>query len=305
MLFDTYLFADYSGARARAGQRTAIRLAHADDSQSPVILAARLTRDELVEEFLRHLRDATRRGKRVCFGQDHQYGIPIALGRELGVAHLPWREALEVLCAGTYGATAPGFGHASTFACALNKWLESQGRHLYFFSATKSSLYKIPARNPRGADPSLYRLTERCRPSSNAGTPKPFNRVGDNGTVGGQSLVGMVALRQLVSTCVRESILVVVWPFDGLSIVDPAYSNAHVLLEPYPTAVREAHVPQTDSADALASAAGVQSADHAGLLEQLLDLSALTPLQSSFVRFEGWIASHVPTQEALKLVAEC
>jgi hypothetical protein len=115
----------------------------------------------------------------------------------------------------------------------------------------------------------------------------------------------MVALRRLLSSCVRENIPVAVWPFDGLSIVDPAYSSAHVLLEPYPTAVRETHVPQTDTSDALASAAGVQSADRAGVLEQLLDLSALTPLQRTVVRFEGWIASHVPTQEAFRRVADC
>ena len=278
---------------------------HAEDLQPPVILTERLTRAELVEAFLNRLRDATRRGRRVCFGQDHQYGIPIALGREMGVAHLPWREALEALCAGTYGASAPGLDHASTFASALNAWLKAQGRLAYFYSATKSSLYGIPAKNPRGSDPSLYRLTERCRPSSNAGSPKAFNRVGDNGTVGGQSLVGMVALRQLLSICAREKIPVAVWPFDGLSIGDAVYSNAHVLLEPYPSAVREAHVPQTDASDALASAAGVQNADRAGLLEELLDLSALTPPQRSVVRFEGWIASHVPTQETFGLTVNC
>jgi len=305
MLFNTYLFADYSGARARVGQRNAIRLAHAEDLQSPVILARRLTREELVDAFVDHLREATRRGRRVCFGQDHQYGIPFALGRELGVAHLPWREALEALCAGTYAANAPAFDHASTFAKGLNAWLEAQGRLAYFYSATKSSLYGIPAKNPRGTDPSLYRLTERCRPSSNAGAPKPFNRVGDNGTVGGQSLVGMVALRQLLSTCARNNIPVAVWPFDGLSIVDPVYSNAHVLLEPYPTAVREAHVKQTDASDALASAASVQNSDREGLLEHLLDLSSLTPLHGRVVRFEGWIASHLPTQEAIKLIGDC
>ena len=52
MLFNTYLFADYSGAKALVGQRNAIRLAHAEDLQPPVILTGRLTRAELVEAFL-------------------------------------------------------------------------------------------------------------------------------------------------------------------------------------------------------------------------------------------------------------
>ena len=48
MLFNAYLLADYSGAKARVGQRNAIRLAHAEDLQPPVILTERLTRAELV-----------------------------------------------------------------------------------------------------------------------------------------------------------------------------------------------------------------------------------------------------------------
>ena len=87
----------------------------------------------------------------------------------------------------------------------------------------------------------------------------PFNRLGDNGTVGGQSLVGLVALNSLLSRCRSEGIAITVWPFDGLSVLDRAYSNAHVMIEPYPTAVREEHVSQTDESDALASVAHVQS----------------------------------------------
>lgn len=296
MLFNTYIFADYSGARSRTGQRKAIRVAYADGQHAPVLLERRLTREELVDELLHRLRDATRRGLRVCFGQDHQYGIPVALGRELGLADLPWRNALEALCDGSYGANAPPLGHPSTFARAFNTWLESGGRKPYFFSATKAKLYGIPSTNPRAGDRSCYRLTEMCRPASRAGAPKPFNRVGDNGTVGGQSLVGLVALQRLLATCVREKIPVAVWPFDGLSIRDAAYSNTHVLLEPYPTAVRDAHVPQTDSSDALASAAHLQAADLSCVLEGALDLTALDSTQRSVVRFEGWILAHLARQ---------
>jgi len=294
MLFDGYLFADYSGARDRSVQRKAIRLARAAGSNRPLLVQAPFTREGLVDEFVADLREASRLGKRICFGQDHQYGIPISLGRELGLADLPWRQAVESLCAGSYGIDAPGLSQARTFGGAFNRWLESQGRAAYFFSATKSSLYGIPSTNPRTSDGASYRLTELCRSSSKVGAPKPFNRLGDNGTVGGQSLVGLVALNGLLSRCRLERITVAVWPFDGLSISDRAYCNAHVMIEPYPTAVREAHVSQSDESDALASVAHVQSADLNSTLERLLDLSGLDSAHAGVARFEGWILSHVP-----------
>jgi hypothetical protein len=294
MLFDSYLFADYSGAVDRSAQRRAIRVAEASGTGAPTIVSKRFTRDDLVTELVNRLRDATRRGTRVCFGQDHQYGIPVALGRELALDHLPWREALRKLCDGSYGSSAPPLAHPKVFARAFNEWLSTQGRQAYFYSATKASLYGLPSRNPRDGDRSTYRLTEQCRPTTGTGAPKPFNRVGDNGTVGGQSLVGMIALRQLMATCEKEKLHVAVWPFDGLSITEPAYTNAHVLLEPYPTAVRQRHIVQTDEADALASVARVQDADAGGNLCQLLDLSSLKPPDVPIVRFEGWILSHHP-----------
>lgn len=294
MLFDGYLFADYSGALAPRGQRKAIRLARAAGSVRPHLVHARFTREDLVKEFVTDLREASRLGKRICFGQDHQYGIPISLGRELGLADIPWRQTVESLCAGSYGVHAPGLSQARTFAGAFNRWLESQGRPAYFFSATKSSLYGIPSTNPRDHDGSSYRLTELCRPPSEAGTPQPFNRLGDNGTVGGQTLVGLVALNDFLSRCSLEGIAVAVWPFDGLSIKERAYRNAHVMIEPYPTAVREAHVAQSDESDALASAAHVQSADLGGTLEGLLDLSGLDSADAAVAKFEGWILSHRP-----------
>jgi len=296
MLFDRYLFADYSGAIDKSAQRKAIRLAEASPTTEPIIVTKRFTRDDLVLEFVSRLREASRLGIRVCFGQDHQYGIPAALGRELALDSLPWREVLTRLCGGAYGSGAPWLTDARTFAPAFNRWLQAQSRQPYFYSATKASLYGVPPRNPRDGDKSTYRLTEQCRTTEGSGAPKPFNRVGDNGTVGGQSLVGMRALRRLMTMCEAEKIRVAAWPFDGLSITDPAYAEAHVLVEPYPTAVRERHVAQTDDADALASAARVRDADIDGTLKQLLDLSSLGAVEAATVRFEGWILSHDPSR---------
>lgn len=297
MLFDLYLFADYSGARARSAQRKAIRLAKANPKDSPTIVEKRFTREELTAHFVECLREATHQGVRVCFGQDHQYGIPFALGRDLGLDGQPWREVLDKLCSGSYGTGAPALAHPATFGAAFNKWLTSRKDKPcvpYFYSATKSKLYGVPSCNPRGGDKSTYRLTELCKPLAGAGNPMSFNRLGDNGAVGGQSLLGMISLHELLKVCSEEEIPVAAWPFDGLSIVDSTYDNAHVLVEPYPTAVRHAHVPQTDESDALAAARQIWEADVAGNLTQLLDLSRVTNEDGARIRFEGWIISHDP-----------
>jgi len=293
-LFDHYVFADYSGAMSRSAQRRAIRVAVAHQDKPPFILRGGLTREDLIDELLDQLQAATRAGARVCFGQDHQYGIPIGLAREIGLAGCTWRDALERLCNGTYGETAPKLAHARTFGADFNGWLQRQGGDPYFYSATKHRAYCIPQRNPRASDDSVYRLTELCRPISGFGAPKALNRVGDNGSVGGQTLVGLIAIRELLVRAAEAKIPVRCWPFDGLDVISPAYHAAHVLVEPYPSAVRKLDVAQSDIEDALASAQRVQQEDRNGSLAHALDLRDLSEDQKLVVSFEGWIISHRP-----------
>jgi hypothetical protein len=230
----------------------------------------------------------------VCFGQDHQYAIPFGLARELSVDACEWRDALDRLATGGYGDAAPPFGHPKAFASRFNEWLVARGNRSYFYSATKTKQYGVPSRSPRPGDSTAYRLTELRRSASGAGSPKPFNRIGDPGSVGGQTLVGMLAVRRLLRECHESGIRVAAWPFDGLSLSDTAYADAHVLVEPYPTAARAIGVPQSDDSDALASAGQVRIADANGRLHALCDLSCLGREEASQVRREGWIVSHRP-----------
>ena len=294
MLFDEYLFADYSGAWDTSSQRRAIRLAHASRNDAPTLIQHRLTRDELVSEFVCRLKQACQTGTRVCFGQDHQYSIPYVLAQELALGDKTWREALRALCSGSYSKNAPALAHPRTFAASFNSWLTRNGHREYFYSATKSGPYGLPGRDPRKGDDSAYRLTELCKSESGIGAAKPFNRVGDNGTVGGQSLVGMIALSDLLRRCEKEGVPVAVWPFDGLTITGPAYADAHVMIEPYPSAVRLPDTVQTDDSDALASAAHLRDIDALDGLDKLLDLADIDSADMARVKFEGWIVSHKP-----------
>ena len=115
----------------------------------------------------------------------------------------------------------------------------------------------------------------------------PFCRVGDNGTVGGQSIVGMPHLLRLLQDAERDGIRVTVWPFDGLHL--DALPDSHLTLELYPSAVRAKGVVKSDANDAIASTAWAQAQDRAGTLASAIDLRVRPLADHQRIHFEGWI----------------
>ena len=159
--FDHYEFADYSGASDSDQQRRVIKVGGSEGSSEPELLNISVTRRGLLLRFVETLRAATRKGKRMILGQDHQYSIPYGLAQEIGL-DLEWRKGLKMLIEGTYAPDAPWLEHPKNYARRFNDWLMSHGMRPYFYSATKAGLYGIPNRDPRGSgDPTMYRLTER------------------------------------------------------------------------------------------------------------------------------------------------
>jgi hypothetical protein len=291
-LFHSYIFADYSGAVDLGAQIRSIKLAYAEAGTECQLADEPLTRDTLVTMILACLRTASAQDKRVCFGFDHQFGIPFGLLREMGIAELSWREMLDTV---VEGRGVPPLRHPSIYAKQFNDWCISRGKPPYFYSATKASKYNIPKSDPRkGEVETVTRLTERCKSRFGTGNPKPFNRVGDNGTVGGQTLMGLIKLRKLLKMCDAEGIPVKCWPFDGLDISSSSYNNSHVLLEPYPAAVRSPGVAYTDANDAIACVKLIQRFDQAGQLVDLMDLSCLSDHHKDMVAVEGWIVGYSP-----------
>lgn len=288
-LFDWYLFADYSGAKSQTVQRRAIQavMAKGDGNMTPLGGYTRLGLTQLV---LARLHEATRNRVRVCAGFDHQYSIPISLAREIGVSDRSWRQLLRDLVSGTYSPDAPPLAAPGEFAPRFNDWLRSKGHADYFWSATKAEAYGIPNHQPRQTG--LMRLTETAQPVGNRATPKPFCRLGDNGSVGGQTLHGLRHLHDLLEACKANRLPVKVWPFDGLDIVD--YSGYHVLLEPYPSIVAKSDLKKSDLNDAKAALLMVQQHDSAGTLVNLLSLAPLREEDKETVLLEGWIAGFAP-----------
>jgi hypothetical protein len=296
-LFGAYLFIDYSGAENTEHQRRTIRIAYGEGGEpAALIQGRRFDRAQVVDFVFEMLRSASARGVRVCFGQDHVFGLPFGFARDLGLSHLRWRDALDGFVTGSYDPAVPALTRVDEFARGVNQWLVGRAQEPYFWSATKAGAYDLPGRNPRGSgiEDGAWRLTDLCRHETGRGAPKPFNRLGDPGTVGGQSLLGMAKLRELMQFCEGASIKLRFWPFDGLDITAEEYRGAHVGVEPYPSAMRPAGVEQTDENDALHSALYVQAADRAGELGRLFDLTGLQPADQERVRFEGWILGNRP-----------
>ena len=278
-IFDCYAFADYRGDTRDSGGGVVLAVAV---GSGPVRLVSGVSsRRSLSPALISLLCAATASKLRVVFGQDHQYSVPRALMKELRLPDEDWRKAMRSLFVEGPFAQHAQDGHAGAFAAAVNASLVAKEKPPYFWSATKSERYGIPRSCPReNTDPSQRRLTE-------VRLGFPFCRVGDNGSVGGQSIVGIPRLLQLLVECADKNVAVNVWPFDSLSIED---LSDHVAIEPYPSLVRDAGVVQNDANDAIASTTWAQRLDRDGILGKELDLTSLGREQKRTVKIEGWMA---------------
>jgi hypothetical protein len=96
--FDTFLFADYSGAASGAAQRRTIALFRTEaGAKKPARITGPFTRVSLRETSVQELEDASKKGRRVLFGIDHQWSWPKDVLLAAGLAGKRWRQALSLL----------------------------------------------------------------------------------------------------------------------------------------------------------------------------------------------------------------
>jgi hypothetical protein len=273
--FDTFLFADYSGAASLSAQRRAIALWTQDRGGRPRKVRGSFTRKSLREAVLASLVDATRAGRRVLFGIDHQWSWPRDLWRAAGLADRPWRDALRSLVEGE--GDRPPLGPAHAFPAAFNAWTGAAVFHCRVRGLARA--YGLPTRSDWAGDP--VRLAERAMPGA-----KPATRLGGTGAVAGQTLVGLIELQRLLEEATRAGVPVLAWPMDAL--VDDGTS--HVGCEVYPSFCRPAHVRKTDDADARWTCLWASRAD----LAAALDLRRAPAPVRRAASLEGWILGARP-----------
>jgi hypothetical protein len=273
--FDTFLFADYSGAAAEAAQRRAIALWRKDRGGRARKVEGPFTRALLRERLLALLAEATRDDRRVLFGVDHQWSWPLDLWRAAGLAGRPWRQALRSLVEGE--GTRPPLGPAQRFAAAFNTWAGAPVFHCRVRGL--AARYGVPGEDRWAGE--AVRRAERAMPGA-----KPATRLGGAGAVAGQTLVGLVELHRLLADAERAGMPVVAWPMDALA----DDGTSHVGAEIYPTFCRPRHVPQSDDADARAVCEWASRAD----LASLLDLRRAPAAVRRAALVEGWILGAAP-----------
>jgi hypothetical protein len=276
--FDAFVFADYSGAASESAQRRAIALWRLSRGGRPLKVRGPFSRATLREALLEILSRATREGRRVLFGIDHQWSWPRDLWKVAGLEGRRWRSALSSLVEGE--GTRPPLGPPAVFPAAFNAWL---GQAVFHCRVRRlARIYGVPTASDWEGDP--VRLTERAMPGA-----KPATRLGGTGAVAGQTLVGLIELHRLLAAARADGIPLLAWPMEAL--VDDGRS--HVGVEIYPTLCRPRDVPKSDDADARSACTWAERAD----LARHLDLGrAPEPVQAA-ARMEGWIlgAPSLPT----------
>ncbi len=274
--FDTFLFADYSGAASPSAQKGAIALWRLDRGGRPRKVTGPFTRETLREALLGELVTATRAGRRVLFGIDHQWSWPHDLWVAAGLAGRPWRSALRALVLGEGGR--PPLGPAHVFPAPFNAWAGAAIFHCRVKGLARA--YGVPTTSDWNGDP--VRLAERAMPGA-----KPATRLGGTGAVAGQTLVGLVELHRLLEEAHRLGLPVLAWPMDALA----DDGTSHVGCEIYPSFCRPPHVPKTDDADARWACLWASRAD----LATALDLTCAPARVRKAARLEGWILGATPS----------
>jgi hypothetical protein len=273
--FDAFLFADYSGAASPSAQERAIALWQLERGGRPRKVAGPFTREALREALLSALVAATRAGRRVLFGIDHQWSWPRDLWGAAGLLGRPWRSALRELVLGEGGR--PPLGPAHAFPAPFNAWAGASIFHCRVRGLAR--VYGLPTSSDWAGDP--VRLAERAMRGA-----KPATRLGGTGAVAGQTLVGLVELHRLLEEAQRLGIPVLAWPMDALA----DDGTSHVGAEIYPSFCRPSRVRKTDDADARWACLWASRAD----LAAALDLTRAPARVRKAARLEGWILGAVP-----------
>lgn len=279
--FDTFLFADYSGAESEASQRAAISLFRLEAAwRHPRKIVGPFTRATLRAAMVEDLRAASREDRRVLFGIDHQWSWPRDLIAAAGLEGVPWRRMLHSLVEGH--GEFPSLGPASTYARAFNAAAGAGVFHCRMKSL--AAKYGIPETSNWSGSP--IRLAETVMPGA-----KPATRLGGTGAVAGQTLAGLRELHALLGATTALGLPVRAWPFETLH--DDGVS--HIGCEIYPGYCRRSLGPRAKGLtrpewsehdrDAALTCVWTREAP----LAELLDLRKAPTAIRQIAQTEGWI----------------
>lgn len=282
--FERVICVDYSGAAPLAAQRKNIYLADREGGRWRSYPPPGRTREAICAHLLEAVGQAAR--GRTFIGLDHQFSFPLGLYDALtGTAWTSWDQALRLFATGCDGLPAlredPAI-NAREWASAANGAIRKRRglSHGPFWGANfQSQLTRPPF-------PFAPGFIEQRRLTESWVGAKDIFQIGGNGTVGLQSLCGMLHLAHLREACRARKLPVHFWPFDGWT----PPGDRHVVAEIYPALFNRGG--KSHEADAMASAlaiADVRASRFAAIFPTPSDAKARQRAE-----LEGWIVA-VPT----------
>src|SRR5436189_1139509 len=243
-LFDFYIIVDWSGGASRRGGRDTIWIAHGPRIADVPLTYNPYSRTEAVHLIRSLLLEEVNSKRRVLLCCDFAYGYPRDFASALQAAtgkpdgDLPWMVMWQYLSEHLKDdeGTAPNgkpsnrsnrFEVASRINALLSVGLDTAGP---FWCAPTAGYPQIPQtllaqpfQTAQGFVVNGLRLTDEC-----ASSGSPFRLFG-NGSVGSQSLTGIVRLHQL-RTDPKVGAVSAVWPFETGWATKANWLPKHVLV---------------------------------------------------------------------------
>ncbi|MDZ4364754.1 cobalamin biosynthesis protein CbiG [Brevundimonas sp.] len=233
-LFDAYVIADWTAAEGKklGDQSVWIGVAKRDVRfrlyTETHNVATRAEGEALLASILA---DHRKRGDRVLVGFDFNLGYPVGTAARLGLKDTPAWSALWKFIAANVVDKADNTNNRYQVAAKMNRLMTDEAWPLWGAPAKQTQRWLTATKPPQGSgDIPEFRATEMAARKGKL-QPKSVWQMHGAGAVGGQTLVGIAAVRRLLESWGPSA---AVWPFGtGWRALDAAD------LEPLSTLVVE------------------------------------------------------------------
>jgi hypothetical protein len=214
-MFGAYVAVDWSAAEGKKTGENSVWIGTAKrdarfrlSSDEPVNPP---TRAQAAEQLRTILADLKRRGDKVLLGFDFGLGLPRGMAARLGLkGEQPWA-ALWAYLAKEVVDKADGTNNRFAAAAKMNRLMTGDATP-FWGAPARFVQTTIKGTKPVGGygDFPEFRLTEERLRASKAGQPKSAWQLSGAGAVGGQTLVGVPAVKRLMDELGPRG---AVWPF--------------------------------------------------------------------------------------------
>ncbi|HZW16497.1 MAG TPA: cobalamin biosynthesis protein CbiG, partial [Brevundimonas sp.] len=212
-LFDAYIIADWTAAEGKklGDQSVWIGVAKRDVRfrlyTETHNVATRAEGEKLLAALLA---DHRKRGDRVLVGFDFNFGYPAGTAERLKLAGTPW-QAMWKFIASNVVDKPDNTNNRYQVAAKINRLMTDQAWPMWGAPAKQAQRWLTTTKPPAGAGADIpeFRATEKAVRKGKL-QPKSVWQMHGAGAVGGQTLVGIPAVRRLLESLGPSG---AVWPF--------------------------------------------------------------------------------------------